>query len=112
MTQHAKPERTDEQSAARQLRPPCDCAVIHEDAASGALLQYVDNQDGFIAWISSKSTGGAAFGAANTISAIRAMHSAFPVANNSRNERMRDMNQSIAATITFGLSAIRRLDLG
>ncbi len=62
--------------------------------------------DGRMAWISDTLTGGFARGAAATIVSVKAQHSALPVASRSRNDRTRDIDQSIDATIGAGQPSI------
>lgn len=62
---------------------------------------------GFIACTSDTMIGGFARGAAATMASTRAPHSALPPASSSRNDVMRDINQSTAATTDVGLRSMR-----
>ena len=78
----------------------------------GSVLFETACYNGFIAWISDTTTGPFASDAAATIVSTKAMHSAFPVASNSRNDRTRDMDQSMAATADAGERSISFFVLG
>ena len=66
----------------------------------------------FIAWMPDASTGGFAREAAATIASTKAQHSDLPVASNSRNDRMRDTVQSMAASTQAGEPFRRTFDFG
>ena len=90
-------------------------AAVADFRYSNALVRppaRVRAYSGFMASICGTLTGDFARGAASTIASIRAQHSAFPVANNVRNDRTRDMDQSKAATIYAGLPSMRLLVFG
>lgn len=60
-----------------------------------------------MALISDTATGALASAATDTMVSTKAQHSPLPVANNARNDRMRDMSQSNIATAHVGLPSMR-----
>ena len=65
-----------------------------------------------MAWILDTAIGNCARGADATIKSTKARHSSFPVASNSRNDRTRDTDQSMAATTQVGQPLSRALPRG
>ena len=68
--------------------------------------------DGFIAAMAATRSRDPAVSAAATKVLIKASHSAWPVASNSRNVRTRDMDQSTAANADAGARSISAFDRG